>query len=338
MVNRRAYNGRHPQEGTRALALLLDTREVSEEDREPSLHETFLRSEVPRYVSLTAPLSADRTRIEAWMLGSMMVFSPESPGLRVVRSPSLEPMDPIVALLLQNRGTALFNENGEQQRLEPGSLTMARPTAPNEYVLSGQSTAFQLPFDQVGLPFETVRAASERLPSSPLFPLVCRHLTSIREEADSLDRSSAAGFGVAAATTILVRALLVSAVEDERDARTVLSEALLPRVLAYVRQHLAERDLTPTSIARAHNISVRYLYKICDAADIKLMEWILEARLEGARANLMCGDRPPSSIANLAHSWGFKDPSHFSRRFRQVYGVSPRDLLRQSRRSYRDQI
>jgi AraC-like DNA-binding protein len=141
---------------------------------------------------------------------------------------------------------------------------------------------------------------------------------------------------VGAATTHLVRALIASAADDDRHTRSALADALLPRILAYVRQHLTDRDLTPASIARAHNISVRYLYKLCDSADVRLVEWIFEERLEGARRNLCAPDHPSQAIALIAHRWGFKDPSHFSSRFRRAYGVSPRELRGHSRRQYRD--
>ncbi len=111
------------------MALLLDTRDVPAEDREASILETFTRADVPRHITLTAPLALGHTRIKAWVFGTTMLFSPESPGLRVVRTPTLEPMQPIIALLIQNSGTALFVEEGQVRQLMPGELTMARPTS-----------------------------------------------------------------------------------------------------------------------------------------------------------------------------------------------------------------
>ena len=257
------------------------------------------------------------------MFGTMMLFSPESPGLRVVRTPNLESMDPIIALLIQSSGASRFVEEGQVQHLKPGQLTMARPASSNEFVLNGTASAFQLPFHEVGLTFENALTASRQLPRSPLYSLVSHHLLSIRQDADVLEESPVTGISVGAATTHLVRALLVSAVEDERDARSALAEAMLPRILAHVRQHLGDRDLSPVSIAKAHNISVRYLYKLCEGANIRLMEWIIEQRLESARGRLLCPDRPQPSVARLAQMWGFKDASHFSTRFRRAYGISP---------------
>ena len=319
------------------MALLLDTQDVEVGNREASIHETFARAEVPRNISLTAPAAADRTRIEAWMFGTMMLFSPDSPGLRVVRTPVLDPMDPIVVLLIQLQGSATFIEDGQHRRsLRPGGLMMARPTSPNEFIMSGISSAFQLPFDEVGLTVETISKASECVPSSPLYPLVSHYLMSIRADADHLDSSPTISLSVASATTQLVRALLVSAAQDGRNARLALAEAIVPRIFAYVRQHLTEPDLSPASIANAHNISVSYLYKLCETAQLRLMDWVIQQRLEGARHELMNDELPHGSIAHIAHIWGFKSASHFSTRFRQAYGVSPRELLRLSRRAYRD--
>jgi AraC-like DNA-binding protein len=218
----------------------------------------------------------------------------------------------------------------------PGQAIMAGPTSPNEFLITGATSAFEIPFDEIGLPFETVRKASGQLAASPLFPLVTGYLLSLRREAERL-RCSAGLDSVGAATTHLVRALIVSAAEDGRHLRSVLADALLPRIVAYVRQHLTDRNLTPASIARAHNISVRYLYKLCDAADVRLVEWIIEERLEGARRFLSAPHSAPQAIALVAHKWGFKDPSHFSSRFRRAYGVSPRELQRHSRRAPWDQ-
>jgi AraC-like DNA-binding protein len=318
------------------LALLLDTRTLHMEDRDEILHETFAHADVPRQVCLTGLGKVSHTRLDAWMFGSMMLFSPESPGLKVTRTPSLEAMEPIIALIVQIRGIAQFTQDGRRQDLVPGVPIMAGPVSPNDFQLSGHTSAFQLPFDEIGIPLETASRASERLTSSPLFSLVSHHLMWIRENADNLNSTAADSVG--AATTHLVRALIVSAAEDDRDARSALADALLPRVLAYVRQHLTDRDLTPASIARAHNISLRYLYKVCGTADVRLVEWIFEERLEGAREDLVNANRLQQSIASIAYKWGFKDPSHFSSRFRRAYGVSPRDLIRYSHRQYRDQL
>ena len=89
----------------------------------------------------------------------------------------------------------------------------------------------------------------------------------------------------------MVRALIVSAVEDDCGARSAMTEALWPLIVAYVDAHLTEPDLSPARIARANNISLRYLYKLCARRGVRLGEWIMDRRLRGAARS--CRGRVP---------------------------------------------
>jgi AraC-like DNA-binding protein len=100
---------------------------------------------------------------------------------------------------------------------------------------------------------------------------------------------------------------------------------LLTQIRAYVRQHLRQPDLRPATIATAHNISLRHLYRLCAQAEFGLEQWIISQRLEGAREELALPSSRHRSIAMIARRWGFSDPTHFSHRFRAAFGVSPRD-------------
>jgi AraC-like DNA-binding protein len=73
---------------------------------------------------------------------------------------------------------------------------------------------------------------------------------------------------------------------------------------------------------------VRYLNKLCAEADFSLTQWIIEQRLRGAHHELARADSRGRSIAMIARGWGFSDPTHFSHRFRDTYGVTPRDWRR----------
>jgi hypothetical protein len=55
----------------------------------------------------------------------------------------------------------------------------------------------------------------------------------------------------------LMRAVIVSAAQDERLLKDTMATSLVPRILAYVRHHLTEADLEPARIAATHNISTR---------------------------------------------------------------------------------
>jgi AraC-like DNA-binding protein len=72
-------------------------------------------------------------------------------------------------------------------------------------------------------------------------------------------------------------------------------------------------------------ISVRQVYKLWEAEPRPLGQWILERRLDAARHELTSPRGRSQTIAAIARRWGFADSTHFSRRFRQAYGMSPRE-------------
>jgi len=136
---------------------------------------------------------------------------------------------------------------------------------------------------------------------------------------------------VGTATIELLRALVVSAAQHDRFVPGVRAETLVTRVQTYLAQHLDDIELTPAAIAAIHNVSVRQLYKAFAAAGLSLEQWVIGQRLEAARAQLRSPAGLRRSIAATARTCGFQDPSHFTRRFRAAYGLSPRDWQNLSR-------
>jgi AraC-like DNA-binding protein len=51
-------------------------------------------------------------------------------------------------------------------------------------------------------------------------------------------------------------------------------------------------------------------------------------RLAGAARDLANATHPHDNIAAIAYSWGFPDQANFTRAFRKVYGISPREYRR----------
>jgi AraC-like DNA-binding protein len=92
-----------------------------------------------------------------------------------------------------------------------------------------------------------------------------------------------------------------------------------------VELHLGDSDLDAAMIAAALHMSERTVYKACADAGFRLEDDIIGRRLARARADLERATLGGESIAALAHRWGFKDASHFSRRFRARYGCTPRE-------------
>jgi AraC-like DNA-binding protein len=179
-----------------------------------------------------------------------------------------------------------------------------------------------IPAADLGLPSDVIRRATRVLPSSPVYGLLREHLARLFHDADAITRMGT-GAMVGRATIELVRALVSSAGRDPGGSDT-WDQTLETRLVTYIERHLKDPDLRAEELAGAHGISVRQLYKLWSSRETSLSQWIIRKRLDGARTDLRAvGDHTP--IEAVARRWGFISATHFSRRFREVYGMSPRE-------------
>jgi AraC-like DNA-binding protein len=116
--------------------------------------------------------------------------------------------------------------------------------------------------------------------------------------------------------------------DQQRDDRLVLrphQQALLVRIQGFIQQQLADPRLGPASIAAAHHISLRYLYRLFQHQQTTVGAFIRRQRLERCRRDLADAGLSHLPIHAVAAGWGFTEPAVFSRTFRGAYGMSPRE-------------
>ncbi|MBL1097714.1 helix-turn-helix domain-containing protein [Streptomyces sp. 205] len=94
-------------------------------------------------------------------------------------------------------------------------------------------------------------------------------------------------------------------------------------VCAYVDRHLGDPGLGPDTIAAAHRMSVRSLHKLFEGEGITVSRLIQRRRLRECARDLAQGDIGERTVSGVARRWGFTNPAHFSRLFRDAYGMSP---------------
>jgi len=82
------------------------------------------------------------------------------------------------------------------------------------------------------------------------------------------------------------------------------------------------------TLAAANGISSSYLYKLFKPTGQSVGEWIIRRRLDLCRDRLCDQQYQDQSITEIAFDLGFNNLSHFSTRFRQAFGCSPREFRR----------
>jgi AraC family transcriptional regulator, positive regulator of tynA and feaB len=103
------------------------------------------------------------------------------------------------------------------------------------------------------------------------------------------------------------------------------AEKVFTRIKDLIKARLADPDLGPAEVAAETGISLRYVQKLFTQHGSTCSEFIYSHRLEHAarllhrRAVLQTGQ----SLRQIAYACGFRDYTHFARRFRRRFGHAP---------------
>nr|WP_074773535.1 acetamidase/formamidase family protein [Paraburkholderia fungorum] len=148
-------------------------------------------------------------------------------------------------------------------------------------------------------------------------------LTSIAGSLDTLSMSELRPLELALAEFLLASHSSHQGDESLR-ALTPAQSAIFVRVCRQIDSRLGASDLSLATIAREERVSVRYLQKLFETVGQNFSSYIRLRRLERCRAELVDPLYEKMSISNICFRWGFNDPAHFSRAFREQYQMTPR--------------
>lgn len=127
---------------------------------------------------------------------------------------------------------------------------------------------------------------------------------------------------------IAMRKMLQGRFKSDADAPSVPESAheaaFLHTVTEVMEKHLHDEDFGISELCRALGMSRTQLYRKYHAlTDTTAHRHFLELRLNRAKALLQNSDM---SVTEIGLEVGFKNLSHFSRTFKQVYGMAPSEL------------
>jgi AraC-like DNA-binding protein len=98
------------------------------------------------------------------------------------------------------------------------------------------------------------------------------------------------------------------------------------RIKRYIESQLDDSELSVNSIAHGCGVSVRSIHRAFasdPAGSVSNYIWL--RRLSHCAATLRDPGQAQRTITEVCFSWGFKSTSHFSRLFRERFGVPPRE-------------
>jgi len=246
------------------------------------------------------------------------------------RSSSIIKNKPTITVVLQLEGTSTFAQNGRSISLKKDGLTCIDPTRPVVWELSENCEAFLVDLPLSALK-EVVGPTADltcvRLSdSNALASLLAAYLRNLTGQLDGI--SEEASYSLAQIALDLV---IVALAEPPINNTPSIRGNVLHRAQTYIQAHSRNSSLSPPVVAAALKISERYLQKIFKEAGLTTRGYLLQCRLKNAEADLSNPSLSRLSIAEIAIRAGFNEPTHFSQRFREVYGESAREYRRRAK-------
>jgi AraC-like DNA-binding protein len=129
------------------------------------------------------------------------------------------------------------------------------------------------------------------------------------------------------ALTEFLATVLAEKTEGEAPGAGAISPQL-HRISQTIETLLPDADLSLRRLADRSGVSPRYIQKQFAAADDTFVHYLRTRRLERCRMDLSSPLCARLSISEICFRWGFNDSAHFSRAFRNQYGLSPREHRR----------
>ncbi|SOJ56815.1 HTH-type transcriptional activator RhaS [Mycobacterium simulans] len=118
---------------------------------------------------------------------------------------------------------------------------------------------------------------------------------------------------------------LEATAEDRHDG----TPAVVRRAIEFIEEH-AQAAMSVADIAAAVYVTPRALqYAFRRHRDCTPMEYVRKVRLQYAHRDLARSDALTTTVADVARRWGFGHLGRFAAYYRQAYGESPHDTLRQ---------
>lgn len=236
----------------------------------------------------------------------------------------------LYSYLLQLRGRGVFNHWGHEAHLEEGDFVLCDSAVPHCFTIDDASTVLMLRVDA-----QTMR---EHLPAPEQY---CgRRLRSdvgltgtMSAMVAKLDAQLEGGFSSAYDTRFARHLLdmLSMAYAIGFEAEPSISAVVRGRqadIVRYIEEHLRDPGLSPAQVAQGLRMSPRYLRTVFARSGEKLSAYIMRRRLEECARQIRHPSWQGHTLTEIAFAWGFNSSAHFTRAFREHFGVTPRAYRR----------
>ena len=277
-----------------------------------------------------APMDA---QLEAYQVGKLKMYRIDAPAHRVSRERKSREFegDSYYKLVLQLGGEAHLLTQGGDILLRPGDWSLYDPRVPYSISSAARSRLMVVQIaraDLRGLALPKLHTCEASSPARVgLHAVLAGVLRALSEQLASLPDAS--GGAISDAILTLVASTLAQEHLDEGDP-LLNGQVKGLRIKQYIGAHLHDPGLDIHQIAQALHCSKRYLHRAFELEACGIERYIWNARLERCHAALTEPRAARRGVSEVAFAWGFNSSAHFSRLFRERYGVSASELRKKT--------
>lgn len=239
-------------------------------------------------------------------------------------SPRLSDGDDTVCLMIKSGGQMALCQGRHEAAPDVGDGVLLVYRHPSQLVFQ-QATylSLRVPLQALAMLVDVEAAAGRRITGETAALVLLRHYVASLPE--RLTDPTLAG--LVATHVYDLMALAIGATGEGR-------EIARGRGVRAARLETIKADLTRDAsqsideIARRQGVTPRYVQILFEELGTTFGEFVTARRLDVARSMLRSPRYAAWSIAGIAFESGFRDLSHFNRRFRRRFGVTPSEFRR----------
>jgi AraC family transcriptional regulator, positive regulator of tynA and feaB len=240
----------------------------------------------------------------------------------------------------QLSGGITLEQDTREVTLDAGCLTLLDPLLPykGKFLRNSKMLVVKAPRRELEARLGKTRdmvvrlikpnTAQDRLTSS-----VTALLPSLARETGSISDS------IIGSDVLDLIAVSLAKAEGARPRVSSAKALVLLNIRAAIEARLTDPKLDPQAIADAVGVSVRYANQVLAEQGTSLTRLVLARRLARCRSALEDPTQGHRMLSEIAYGWGFRDLTHFGRRFKQAYGILPSEARAglKGERSFREQ-
>jgi AraC-like DNA-binding protein len=272
-------------------------------------------------------VGAFQVKVDSYHLGPIVLGSVTANSQQFRRSPLTVARSGVDHYLVQlySQGGYAGEAEGRPIRVRPGDVSILDLSQ----TLQTQAANFH------NLNFIVPRAVLEPLLKHPdglhgivlsgqtgLGHVLATYMQTIHQTAGSLSPED--GAAISEATASLIAGCFGPSADTQEAATVAKRGALLLTIKRYIDANLADPGLTVERLTREFHVSRATLVRMFESLG-GLAGYIRERRMFRCLAEITSPTHAHRSIADLAYSWGFGNEAAFSRAFRRMFGMSPRE-------------